>query len=471
MAFLLGSLRDLDRQLQSKFQTRLLVLRGDAEDTLQNKMKEWGVKKLSFEADTEPYARQRDKSIISAAKCAGIKVCCPSGHTLYDMDILLAACEKGKPPNTMRGFQKLVAEVGLPSSSKGVPDSLPPLIPNLVYDETFHGVPTLGSLGYIEEATTPFQGGESTGLKVMEAYLENKRQVAMFEKPKTSPAGIHPNISTTGLSPYLSFGCVSPRLFFHKLRSILKEYPKHSMPPVSLVGQLYWREFNYLIACNTPNFATMKGNPLCRQIPWKTNASNLDAWASGKTGYPWIDALMTQLRVSGWVHHLGRHSVACFLTRGDLYISWEEGAKVFDRYLVDADWSINNFNWQWLSASAFFHQYFRVYSPVTFGKKYDKSGKFVRHWIPALKHMPDKYIYEPWLAPLSVQKNAGCIIGTDYPKPIVDHSDARKQNLEMMKAAYERNIYGNPDALGGKHVAPGGYSATNTGKRKLESLI
>ena len=57
----------------------------------------------------------------------------------------------------------------------------------------------------------------------------------------------------------------------------------------------------------------------------------LQAWAEGRTGYPFIDAIMTQLRREGWIHHLARHAVACFLTRGDLFISWEEGMKVGDR--------------------------------------------------------------------------------------------------------------------------------------------
>merc|ERR1719353_292861 len=68
---------------------------------------------------------------------------------------------------------------------------------------------------------------------------------------------------------------------------------------------------------------------------------------------------MTQLRQEGWIHHLARHAVACFLTRGDLYLSWEEGAKVFDVWLLDSEWALNTCNWLWLSASAFFHTYFR----------------------------------------------------------------------------------------------------------------
>merc|ERR1712217_873917 len=129
--------------------------------------------------------------------------------------------------------------------------------------------------------------------------------------------------------------------------------------------------------------------------------------------------------------------VACFLTRGDLWVSWEEGAKIFDRHLIDADWTINSCNWMWLSCSAFFHQYFRCYSPVAFGKKTDPGGDYIRKYVPILKKYPAKYIYEPWEAPLTVQKAAGCIIGTDYPRPVVKHETVVKENMGKMKAAYD----------------------------------
>ncbi|GIL80098.1 hypothetical protein Vretimale_12925 [Volvox reticuliferus] len=93
----------------------------------------------------------------------------------------------------------------------------------------------------------------------------------------------------------------------------------------------------------------------------------------------------------------------------------------------------------WLSASAFFNQYFRVYSPISFGKKYDPDGKFIRKFLPVLKNMPSKYIYEPWTAPPEVQRRAGCIIGRDYPTPIVDHPVASKRNIARMAAAYRAN--------------------------------
>lgn len=64
------------------------------------------------------------------------------------------------------------------------------------------------------------------------------------------------------------------------------------------------------------------------QIPWDQNLEALAKWAEGRTGFPWIDAIMTQLRQEGWIHPQARRAVACFLTRGDLWISWECGMRV-----------------------------------------------------------------------------------------------------------------------------------------------
>lgn len=81
------------------------------------------------------------------------------------------------------------------------------------------------------------------------------------------------------------------------------------------MGQLMWREFYYVAAASEPNFDKMVGNKICRQIPWHYDDGLIHAWAHGQTGYPFIDAIMRQLRKEGWIHHLARHAVACFLTR------------------------------------------------------------------------------------------------------------------------------------------------------------
>ena len=181
-------------------------------------------------------------------------------------------------------------------------------------------------------------------------------------------------------------------------------------------------------------------------------------WKEGRTGFPWIDALMRQLKTEGWIHHLGRHSVACFLTRGGCYVSWERGAEVFEEWLIDHETACNVGNWMWLSCTAFFSQFGRIYSPIAFGKKWDPEGHFVRKYVPELKHFDKKYIYEPHKAPIADQKRWGCQItgdGTEkgtkemakYPKPMFDFNQMRQYCLDKMKEAYDAHMYGDDEKV------------------------
>ena len=119
----------------------------------------------------------------------------------------------------------------------------------------------------------------------------------------------------------------------------------------------------------------------------------------------------------------------------------------------------------WLSASAFFSQYFRVYSPESFAAKYDKEGEYVKHFLPQLRCFPKKYIFEPWKAPRSVQKEAGCIIGKDYPEPIVSHKEASSRNKGLMAEAYEANKEGKGQEFVAKQLAQNEMAGS---KRKRE---
>lgn len=256
-----------------------------------------------------------------------------------------------------------------------------------------------------------------------------------FERPKMNSSPLL--ASPLGLSPYLRFGCLSCRLFYYKLTELFKKV-KSGSPSISLYDKLLWREFFYTAASNNPRFDRMEGNPICIRIPWDRNPEALAKWAEAKTGFPWIDAIMTQLREEGWVHHLARHAVACFLTRGDLWISWEEGMKVFEELLLDADWSVNAGSWLCHSCSSFFQQFFHCYCPVGFGRRIDPNGDFIRRYLPILRDFPAKFIYDPWNAPDEVQRAAKCVIGVDYPKPMVNHAEASRLNIERMRQIYQQ---------------------------------
>ena len=435
--FFLQTLQDLDCSLR-KLGSRLYVARGDPELVFGILFTKWNVKRITWEEDSEPYSKERDARISLLAAERGIEFETRISHTLYNPESIVAH-NLGSVPLTMQKLTSVVQSIGHPAKTVEAPNCLENFLPQSL-DDAEYNLPTSEELDIDESQCGPclYPGGESEALRRLDdkVCFEKAKWVREFEKPQTSPNSLEP--STTVLSPYLKYGCLSARTFYWRLIDVYSG-AKHSKPPVSLMAQLYWREFFYTAGSQIKNFDKMKGNAICKQIPWDNNPTMLEAWANAKTGYPFIDAIMTQLRTEGWVHHLARHSVACFLTRGDLWQSWEKGKEVFEELLLDADWSLNAANWMWLSASSFFRQYFRVYSPIAFGKKTDPNGDYIRKYLPQLRKFPNEYIYEPWNAPFAVQKAAGCIVGTDYPKRIVEHSQVPKQNLGRMKRAYADN--------------------------------
>jgi deoxyribodipyrimidine photo-lyase len=142
---------------------------------------------------------------------------------------------------------------------------------------------------------------------------------------------------------------------------------------------------------------------------------------------------MHQLRETGWMHNRGRMIVASFLVK-HLVIDWRWGEKFFMQHLVDGDPAANNGGWQWTAGTGTdAAPYFRVFNPILQGKKFDPQGDLIRHWIPELAGVPGKYIHSPWEMPEQIQQQSGCILGRDYPFPVVDHSFARERILAVYK--------------------------------------
>ncbi|XP_067382212.1 cryptochrome-1-like isoform X3 [Channa argus] len=419
---------------------QLTCFHGSLSVTVVSLCQEWKISRLTFEYDSEPFGKERDAAIKKLAMEAGVEVIVKISHTLYDLDKIIEL-NGGQPPLTYKRFQTLISRLDPPEMPvETLSDTLMGRCVTPISEDhgDKYGVPSLEELGFDTEGlpSAVWPGGETEALTRIERHLERKAWVANFERPRMNANSLL--ASPTGLSPYLRFGCLSCRLFYFKLTDLYRKVKKNSSPPLSLYGQLLWREFFYTAATNNPRFDKMEGNPICVRIPWDKNPEALAKWAEAKTGFPWIDAIMTQLRQEGWIHHLARHAVACFLTRGDLWISWEEGMKVFEELLLDADWSVNAGSWMWLSCSSFFQQFFHCYCPVGFGRRTDPNGDFIRRYLPVLRGFPAKFIYDPWNAPESVQAAAKCIIGVHYPKPMVHHAEASRLNIERMKQIYQQ---------------------------------
>lgn len=472
------------------------MLREAPQTLLPKLFKAWDVTHLVFEKDTDAYARERDEAVVAAAEEAGVQVVVRSGRTLWDSDDLVAK-HGGEPTMSMSQLQAAGRKVGDIPRPIPAPDHLPdpgemPVDFEQRQPDTYSkiagpkgdfAIETMAGLGF-GSATTPHRGGESVALRRLDEIIKNEKYTATFEKPKTSPAQFEPQ-STTLLSPFLHFGALSVREFYWRVRDVEASYGKGaSSPPTSLTGQLLFRDMYFAAQAALGSvFAQTAENQYCRFIPWHlpskrdphtglaTGEYHVDSqeaelwlkrWKAGVTGFPWIDALMRQLREEGWIHHLGRHSVACFLTRGGCYVDWERGADVFEEYLLDHEPACNAGNWQWLSCSAFFAQYYRCYSPVSFGQKWDKQGAFIRRWVPELRGLDARYIYEPWRAPIQDQRKAGvCVTGdglgvapsgseggtATYPKPMFDFSRRRDTCMAAMKTAYGVGLHGDDERV------------------------
>jgi cryptochrome len=368
----------------------------------------------------------------------------PAGHTILDIEAVVNS-PSYRQPNSMKDMVRIFTEE-FGDFQNIFFDTKDPIKSNRPHHQKLMiNTPYSINLVEIEESTigsSYFVGGETEALARLEnKVISEKEYVNNFSKPRTQSTNLDGRPmepSTTGLSPYISTGCLSVRTLWNSCSEI-QQHCEHTKPPTSIHGQLMFREMFYLLSKSVANWDKNYSNTHCKQIDWgEANPETLSAWESGLTGFPLIDAMMRQLDSTGWMHHLGRHATSCFLTRGQLWQNWTHGRDIFERKLIDSDWAINNGNWLWLAGVAPFSMpYYRIYNPCPDSKSSlnveTENADFIRHWVPELSKFPSKFIFEPHLAPLSVQESADCIIGEDYPKPIVDRKESRKQNLERFK--------------------------------------
>ena len=203
------------------------------------------------------------------------------------------------------------------------------------------------------------------------------------------------------------------------------------------LNELIWREFYMAILYDYPGVLDQSFRADLQRIVWENDDGAFAAWTEGRTGYPVVDAAVRQLVQTGWMHNRARMIVASFLVK-DLLIDWRWGERFFMRHLVDGDPAANNGGWQWTAGTGTdAAPYFRIFNPVLQGKKHDPEGAFVRRWLPELARVPERYLHEPWTMPSEVQSEAGCVIGRDYPAPIIDHAWARERVLRAYAQARE----------------------------------
>ncbi len=264
--------------------------------------------------------------------------------------------------------------------------------------------------------------GEAGAHEALSDFLDGP--VARYKEDRNRPDKAD---GTSRLSPHLAFGEISPR----QIRAACNA---SSYDTGKFMSEIGWREFSYVLLYHNPNLATENFKSNFDAFPWNPDEAHLAAWQKGLTGYPFVDAGMRELWATGYQHNRVRMVTASFLIK-HLLTDWLKGEAWFWDTLCDADPANNAASWQWVAGSgADAAPYFRIFNPISQGEKFDPNGDYVRHWVPELRHMPNKFIHKPWEAPALVLQEAGVTLGETYPKPIVDHKRARERAL----AAYQQ---------------------------------
>jgi deoxyribodipyrimidine photo-lyase len=237
---------------------------------------------------------------------------------------------------------------------------------------------------------------------------------------------------TSRISHHLASGSLGIRSVYHALRrrgEATRGLAKQGTD--TFLNELIWREFYYQILANFPHVVTGAFKPAFDRLEWSDNRDHLDAWRSGRTGYPIVDAAMRQLNTEGWMHNRCRMITANFLAK-DLHIDWRAGERYFMETLADGDVALNNGGWQWSAGTGNDAQpWFRIFNPTLQSKKFDPDGTYIRRYLPELSRVPEGHLHEPWRMSAAEQARSGCRIGADYPAPIVDHAIERARTLVL----------------------------------------
>lgn len=226
---------------------------------------------------------------------------------------------------------------------------------------------------------------------------------------------------TSQLSGPLRFGEIHPRT----LLADLGDERGHEV----FRKEICWREFYADVLWNAPHTATQYLDERFTRMQYDTGGradANFEAWKSGRTGYPFVDAGMRQLLAEGWMHNRVRMVVASFLVK-DLHLEWQQGAAWFAQWLRDFDLASNQHGWQWTAGCGTdAAPYFRIFNPVTQGLRFDPDGDYVRRYIPELAHIAGKQAHEPWNVIDGYERS--------YAERIVDHAMERDESLRRYDA-------------------------------------
>ncbi len=404
--FMLQSLTDLEQQFKV-LNTQLEYFYGSPEQVVHAIAAKHRLEAVYVNRDYTPFSRRRDHSLLEL--CTHLNL---DFH--YLADTLLT-----EPEQTLKAdgsayqvFTAFYNKAQLFPVALASPLSLADhRFTTLELPEFTAQLPQFS----VNKVSTAQRGGRTDALQI----LDNLDQYTQYSEQRDYP-GL---AQTTQLSPHLKFGTCSVREVYYAI--IQQLGPDHP-----LIRQLYWRDFFTHIGFHFPQVFGKAFHAQYNDLEWDNNQERFDAWTSGNTGFPIVDAGMRELNATGFMHNRVRMIVASFLVK-DLHISWRWGERYFAQHLVDYDPAVNNGNWQWAASTGCDAQpYFRIFNPWLQQQKFDQACTYIYRWIPELQPIPPAIIHQ-W----DKKHRPG-----DYPQPIIDHSLESKRAKEHFKRCAQQPI-------------------------------
>ncbi len=422
------ALQDLDARLRERG-SRLIVRTGPTAEALRDVAETTGATRVVWNRRYEPPLARRDAEVQKILDEQGIETRVFESQILHDPEAVETT--SGGPYHVYTPFWKKVRKENLLRTG-------PPLDPPaLDAPDAWPASDPIDALNLLPESRgeSDWGGGlRDTWTPTIEGAHERldhavEHVLGDYEITRDRPD----QEGTTRLSPYLHHGHLSPNQVWHRVATWADDTGRHDEAEPFL-REIVFREFSYHWLYHYPDTPTETYRDKFRDFPWRDDAEALARWKRGQTGYPIVDAGMRQLYETGWMHNRVRMIVASFLTK-DLMLHWRHGAEWFWDTLVDADLADNTFNWQWTAGcGADAQPFFRIFNPVSQSERHDPNGDYIRRYVPELSDLPDDALHAPWEESDARLRALGVTLGDTYPRPIVDHAEAREDAL----AAYEQ---------------------------------
>lgn len=378
--FIFDTLQTIRNTLQSEHNSSLAIYYDTPEDAFKTIMEQFTIDTVFTNRDYEPYATKRDKNIKQLLDKNNISFKTYKDQVIFEKDEVVK--KDGKPYVVYTPYMRLWKET---FKSHDL----------IIYYTNSH----LDNL--IEHTRLPNLTLSDIGFKSasqnIEDYNVTPTLIQEYEDKRNFPA----KDATSKLGPHLRFGTVSVRKMVKKAIAEDNEI---------FWQELIWREFFMQILWHFPDTHKDAFKAKYDRIEWRNNETEFKAWCKGETGYPLVDAGMRQLNKTGFMHNRVRMLVGSFLCK-HLLIDWRWGEAYFAEKLHDYDMSSNVGNWQWVAGSGVdASPYFRIFNPTTQIDKFDKQHEYIKQWVPDYQELT-------------------------YPKPIVDHKEARERCLKVYKEA------------------------------------